>query len=343
MPRPTIPDLARAAGVSRATVNRVLNSPDTVRPVTRQRVADAAAEIGFYGLEALQKRGAVSQKPFRLRVFLQQPNRWFCDCYAAALRDIRDQMGHRREVRLSIEHVTDLSPEAISDRIATATPRADAIAVMAAEHPLLTGAIETASARGIPVYAVITSLSAPSLAGYVGLDGHKVGRTAAWALHRLCKAGSTIGILVGSPRYRIHEFAEIGFRSYYREHDLTARLLEPLATFESDGIAREVTEKLLREHPDLTGLYLTAGGTKGALAALRASGRAKDIATVAYDLTDETRQALLDGTVDLVLSHPFTALARETLELILSDAGEAARQGRSMRFVGFEVFTAENI
>lgn len=342
MPRPTIPDLARSAGVSRATVNRVLNTPDTVRPATRQRVADAAAEIGFYGLEALQHRLAPSQKPFRLRVFLQQPNGWFCECYAAALREIRDEMGHRREIRMNVEHLTDLSPEAISDRIATATPRADAIAVMAAEHPLLTAAIETATTKGIAVYAVITSLSAPSLAGYVGLDGNKVGRTAAWTLHRLCKSGGKIGILVGSPRYRIHEAAEIGFRSYFREHDPTAQILEPLSTFESDGIAREVTEKLLRKNPDLTALYLTAGGTKGALAALRACGRAKDIATIAYDLTDETRRALLDGTVDLVISHPFTALARATLDLILTDASTPQR-GRTLRFVDFKVFTPENI
>lgn len=343
MPRPTIPDLARIAGVSRATVNRVLNTPDAVRPVTRQRVADAAAEIGFYGLETLQKRVAPSQKPFRLRIFLQQPNRWFCECYAAALREMRDEIGHRREVRISIEYLTDLSPEAISDRIATATPRADAIAVIAAEHPLLTAAIETATTKGIPVYAVITSLSSPLLAGYVGLDGNKVGRTAAWALHRLCKAGGKIGILVGSPRYRIHEAAEIGFRSYFREHDPTAQILEPLSTFESDGIAREVTDKLLRKNHDLSALYLTAGGTKGALAALRASGRAKSIATVAYDLTDETRLALLDGTVDLVISHPFKALARSTMELILTDGSNASTTGRTMRFVGFDVFTAENI
>lgn len=104
-----------------------------------------------------------------------------------------------------------------------------------------------------------------------------------------------------------------------------------------------MTEKLLRQHPDLSALHLTAGGTKGALAALRASGRAKEIATVAYDLTEDTRIALLDGTVDMVLSHPFEALARETLALILSDAPQGTPQGRTIRFVRSEVFTAENI
>ena len=47
MKRPTIPDLAEAAGVSISTVNRVLNNPESVRKPTRDRVHHAAKELGF--------------------------------------------------------------------------------------------------------------------------------------------------------------------------------------------------------------------------------------------------------------------------------------------------------
>jgi len=40
-------DVARVAGVSVATVSRVFTSPDLVRPETRQKVLDAAAELGY--------------------------------------------------------------------------------------------------------------------------------------------------------------------------------------------------------------------------------------------------------------------------------------------------------
>ncbi|WP_420325954.1 LacI family DNA-binding transcriptional regulator [Mameliella sp.] len=52
--RPTIPDLARAAGVSVSTVNRVINSPEHVRRPTRERVLRAAREIGFYGGDIIE-------------------------------------------------------------------------------------------------------------------------------------------------------------------------------------------------------------------------------------------------------------------------------------------------
>lgn len=43
----TVYDVAERAGVSIATVSRVLRSPDAVRPVTRERVLDAVTALGY--------------------------------------------------------------------------------------------------------------------------------------------------------------------------------------------------------------------------------------------------------------------------------------------------------
>lgn len=74
------------------------------------------------------------------------------------------------------------------------------------------------------------------------------------AFEHLCRAPGKPGILVGAHRYRCHDLNESGFRSYFREHANDFVLLEPLSTFASDAIAREMTEKLLRAYPDLRGL-----------------------------------------------------------------------------------------
>jgi transcriptional regulator with XRE-family HTH domain len=54
--RPTIADLARAAGVSVATVDRVLNARHRVREPTAERVLGAAVAIGFHGTPLLKSR-----------------------------------------------------------------------------------------------------------------------------------------------------------------------------------------------------------------------------------------------------------------------------------------------
>lgn len=44
---PTVEDVAARAGVSRQTVSNVLNTPDIVRPATRERVQTAIDELGY--------------------------------------------------------------------------------------------------------------------------------------------------------------------------------------------------------------------------------------------------------------------------------------------------------
>jgi len=50
----TIKDVARVAGVSVATVTRALSTPDVVRPATRDRVREAAANLGYQPNKAAQ-------------------------------------------------------------------------------------------------------------------------------------------------------------------------------------------------------------------------------------------------------------------------------------------------
>jgi len=45
---PTVEDVAALAGVSRQTVSNVLNTPDIVRPETRERVQTAISELGYH-------------------------------------------------------------------------------------------------------------------------------------------------------------------------------------------------------------------------------------------------------------------------------------------------------
>jgi LacI family transcriptional regulator len=136
---------------------------------------------------------------------------------------------------------------------------------------------------------------------------------------------------------------ESGFRSYFREHAPDFTLLEPLSTFESSAVAEEMTEKLLAQHTDLTSLFVSGGGITGAMAALRASGRASELVVVGYDLMDSTRAGLLDGTLKVVIAHPLRQLADELIAGMLR-AARAPNDGvNHTRIVPFQIFTRENI
>ena len=342
MSRPTIKDLAKAAGVSVATVNRVIGGTGDVRPATMGRVRDAAQAIGFYGLGAIENRVGAARPKYRFGFLLQQPTRTFYKDLAGALRSAADRVPDA-DVEVQIEFLEELSPQNIATRMITLGERCNAISVVAAVHPMVTQAVEDLQKRGVPVFALISQLAATGDVHYVGLDNWKVGRTSAWAFQHICKAPGKLGILVGNHRYRCQEMNESGFRSYFREFASEFTLLEPLTTFESSAVAQEMTERLLRENPDLAGLYVAGGGISGALAALRASDRAGKIVVVGYQLMDNTRTALLDGTLTMVISHPLARLSDELIQGMIRASDKKAESRTYTSVLPFDIYTRENI
>jgi LacI family transcriptional regulator len=340
--RPTINDLAQAAGVSVSTVNRVLAGTEQVRAPTVQLVKDAAERIGFYGLGSIRSQLMARRPRLRFGFLLHQSTRtWYKMLGAALAQAARDVEGC--EIESQVLYADDLSPQNLAAKLTELGQTCRAVAVVAPVHPLITQAAEQLEEKHVPIFALISQLSATGSYNYLGLDNWKVGRTSAWAFHNMCRSPGKIGILVGNHRYRCQEMNESGFRSYFREHAAEFQLLEPILTFETAAVAEEMTEKLVQQHPDLKGLYISGGGISGALAALRTSGMAGKITVVGYELMDITRARLLDGTLTMVISHPLQRLAEATLAGMLRAAADGAGAGKQTVVLPFDIYTRENI
>lgn len=342
MTRPTIRDLAEAAGISVATVNRVLAGATNVRGPTRALVQEAAERIGFYGLGAIQARVAAARPRYRFGALLLQSHRPFYQNVAEALRRAAQQTTEA-DIDLRIEFLEDLSPQNTADRARALAQHCQAMCLISAVHPTVTEAVSQIQATGVHVFALVGQLSATGQVPYIGLDNWKVGRTAAWGFAHICKTPGKIGILMGNPRYRNQEMNETGFRSYFREHAPEFTLLEPQSTFESSAIAQEMTERILTDHPDLAGLYVSGGGISGVLAALRTLSAPGRIVVIGYDLTDVTRAGLVDGTLTMVLSHPLDRMAHEAIDGMIAACTTPTPGANSTRIVPFDVFTRENL
>jgi LacI family transcriptional regulator len=116
---------------------------------------------------------------------------------------------------------------------------------------------------------------------------------------------------------------------------------EPLSTFESSAVAQEMTERLLAEN--LAGLYVAGGGISGVLAALRSTGRVGSLVVVGYELMDNVKTVLLDGTITLSVAHPSAKLAEEAITGMVRSAAAKADKNSHTRIVPFEIYTRENL
>jgi LacI family transcriptional regulator len=342
MARAKINDVARHAGLSVSTVNRVLHEPEKVREDTIKAVLEAAEAVGFYGVASIKGSITSARPKIRIGLLLLPLKRTFYKDLARVFEvAAKSATGH--QVILRVEHFDDLAPQNVVDGIFRLAETSDVLGVVAPEHPMVSAAIEQLNERGIKTFAIITQLTARCAVGYVGLDMWKVGRMAGWAFDNICKRPGKIAILVGNHRYRCQETNESGFRSYFREHSSGFELLEARLTFESSTISHEVTSEILKHYPDLVGLYISGGGLSGAITALRESGRGKDIVAVGYELTDFTRTALIDGTLNFLITHPMQILADEAIAAMIRAFDGGAEFQPQMITLPFEIYTSENL
>ena len=339
--RATLADVARAAGLSAATVDRVLNRRAPVRAETARRVRDAAEAVGFHAARLLANRVDAMRPERRLGFLLQRRGtEVYRDLAAELVRATTDPaLGRHKPV---VEHMEDLTPISVAERVARLGERCDALGIVAADHPRVSAAVDRLAASGKPVYALLSDLGTEARAGYFGIDHRKAGRTAGWVLARLAGRTGDVGIVVGSHRYLGHELCEISFRAYLREHAPELRILEPLASFEDRRFAHEAMLDLLRRKPDLTGLYVPGGGIEGIIAALRDSRPARHVVVVAMDLFTETREALLDGTIDVVIATPLAAVASGVVTAMLHRL-DGTKPSQVRTPLPFEVCLSENI
>jgi LacI family transcriptional regulator len=339
--RPTIADLARVAGVSVATIDRVLNRRHPVREETARRVLEAAEEIGFHATALIRQRLSADAPNRTFGFVLQKETHFFYQALAAALADaVRAAPGVRGHPLVTF--AAELTPAATLEKLATVGSQAHAVGIVSVDHPGISEAIEDLRQRGVPTFGLLTGLTTPAWAGYVGIDNRKAGRLAAWTIARTARQPGEVGILVGSHRYLGHEMREIGFRSYFREHAPSFQVLEAIVNLEEPRIAYEATLDLLRKHPTLVGICVAGGGMEGVIAALRDEGRAGTLSVVVNELTPDTRAALTDDIVTLAIGTPIPLLAHTIVEAMIH-AMEGGASGTPGQFVlPFDIYTSEN-
>ncbi len=340
--RPTIRDLAREAGVSVATVDRVLNNRHKVREATAQRVLLAAEDIGYHAAGLLKKRFQESRPHRQVTFLLQRSSDYFYQAMGKALTEAAER---QRDFQLhcKVVFMDEVSPAYIAEQLQHHGEQADGLALVALDHHRVAKEVESLHGAGKPVVTLLSGLSSKLRTGHVGLDYRKVGRSAAWAIARLARQPGEVGILLGSHRYINQELAEISFISYFREFSDRFQVLQPYLNLDDDRLAAEATAQLLSDHPNLVGIYSAGGGVGGMIDTLRQEGTDRDLVVIGNELMPATRDALRDGILDMVIATPLERLAQETLTL-LCRAFSSRSTGQFIPIqLPAELYIAENI
>ncbi|MEH3036407.1 MAG: LacI family DNA-binding transcriptional regulator [Sphingomonas adhaesiva] len=318
--RPTIADVARRAGVGRATVDRVLNARVPVRSETADRVLRAAREIGYHASHLIGLRVAPELPRRRLGFLLQKPAQSFYIGLGQALERAACASEAVRGVA-RLRYLDRATPAETAAAIAQLASEVDALAVVAIDHPTVAAAIHAAP---VPVFTLLSEAADGARAGYLGVDNHRAGRVAAWLVGRTAPRAGKVALFVGSHRYRGHEQREAGFRAWFGEHGHGFTLLDTVANLDDPALAHEATLDLLKQHPDLVGITVAGGGMEGVVAALRDETAPGRLAVVCNEATPDSRAALAEGVLTAVIATPVERLAQAAVAAMVAATTDGA-------------------
>ncbi|WP_437610524.1 LacI family DNA-binding transcriptional regulator [Erwinia sp. V71] len=342
MKHTTIKDIALAAGVGVATVDRVLNRRAPVRQETESKVISAAQRLGYrfpqgYTTDIPAPRTGIKMK----MAFILLPGDY---SFYGPLRQQLLQYA-------APWHSADTPPEfcfhainAIEEtaaKIRELATRVDVIGLVALDNALIRHAVEEVSRKGVKVFTLFSDLSPCGHAGYIGLDNRKAGRTAGWAVEKLVRNSGEIGIIIGDNQFLCQETCEISFRSYLRECHSGHKVLEPVKSHETIAGGYQATQQLLRDHPKLACIYAPCGGIEGMVVALKESGRQQAVSLICHGPFQGSQLALINNEVELVIHQRL-----EEFSAAVIDCFRQSLQHPTSGFIhhtfSFELLTREN-
>ena len=307
-PIATIADIAARAGVSTATVDRVLNKRPGVNAETVRRVMQVMAEIG----SPPQRGRPRNASNFRFAFVLPQDAGSASESSGAFVdlveRQIAQSAGDFRH-----QHITELTyrfPTGDGVKFAAGLAKltdCQGVVVMAPDLPPVKLAINQLVRAGVHVVTLFSDVAGSMRETHVGADSRAAGRTAGLLLSRM-GTGSRDTILLASQATRLSAEIErrIGFAQVLEERAPQLHMLRlPDMPSDDSGSLRALTRFLKKEIDParVAGLYNVGAGSVGLARALEQAELTQQVALVAHDLSDAHRALLSSGGLAYVLTQ----------------------------------------
>lgn len=306
--RPKLEEIARIAGVSKATVDRVLNDRPGVQQHTRAHVIQVMASLSG-------ETGAAAPRRVRLDFVLPGGHNAFI---ADLARHIARQAAQRPDVDVRIHRFDAIEPERIAATLDMLRDTTDGVGLIGLDSPLVRESVRRLIAAGIHVLTLVSDISHVGRISYVGIDNRAAGRLAGYLIGRfLPGARGRVALIAGALAYRGHEEREMGFRHIMRERFGDMEIVAPPEIREDPERAYVEVRALLERYPDLLAIYCIGAGGEGVGRALIERGRAQSVVFIGHDLTDYTRAYLLDGVIDAVIDQNARVEARDSIDRLV--------------------------
>ena len=203
---------------------------------------------------------------------------------------------------------------------------AEALVFSAIDYENNASAIDNAARAGVKIVAIDSSVASEMVSTYIGTDNYAAGRMAAQAALERVEGELTVGIVNYDISSANGQEREHGAVDLLQESG-RAEVAAVINTLAEAGQAKEDTEAMLAEHPEINVLLAFNEPTSvGAAEAVSALGLSESVFLVGFDSNVVTVDGLQEGSVDaLVVQNPYAMgyLGVESAYKLLAGQGDS--------------------
>ncbi len=290
-------EIAKMAGVSRATVERVLRNQGYVKEDTRLRVMDIVNRMNYRPNRAGQML-TIPQKKLTIGcIIIKADNPFYQELNCGIQQKAEEFQSYGIEVVVeSVEFRADKQIRAIERLMAM---NVNALVIQPASEPTMVEALTKVERANIPIVMVNTDLrDFVSTFCYVGNDFYLCGKTAANLMDISTGGKCAIGIITGFFNAKSHADRIDGFQHYLA--DRPGMVVAAVAENHDDEMESYYeTMKMLADHPEIDAVFLVAGGVYGAGKAIRKirQDENREIKVISFDDVPTTKDLVRDGVI----------------------------------------------
>ena len=337
----TIKEIAALAGVSRGTVDRVLNNRGSVKPETEEKIREIAKALDYKPNRAGLVLAA-QKKKLKLGVILPSPeNIFFIDVEEGVREKAEEFSGYNCTVL--VKHFAYGVEEQLKAIDILMSENVSGIALVPYNDDRIRAKINQLHQEGIPVVTLNTDIENSSRIAYVGSHYTKSGQTAAGLMNLMTHGILHIGIITGSSNILCHTERIAGFTETMMQTGRNVTITAIIENHDDEFESYEKTTELLKNHPEINALFFAAGGVYGGCRAVAALGLTGKIRIISFDNERPTKEQVENGVIAATICQQPKLQGSKPLDILFTYLTEGQLPEKEYYYVDVDIRIRENI
>jgi LacI family transcriptional regulator len=295
--RVTVKDISSRLNISLATVSKALSGKEGVNSETRKLIVETADKMGYQVNKLAQ---SLSRKPFLIGVLI--PSAW-PEYYGYLEKGIRNSFAELQDFNINsvFTHVPSLFSRSEVEKAEQfiESQNVDGVIVCPAFDPSYKQIVNILAKRKIPTLLLGNEISGTGYLSCVRTDSLVAGKLAGELLDLITPPDGDAAALIGNKDFLDHVERVEGFtKTFCSKGHKVKGIYE---TQDDPEFAYFLTNKIIREQPDLRAIYVATGNSISVCRCVEELGFQGTINIVATDIYPEIRSYMDKGIIQAVI------------------------------------------